>query len=220
MRMLIKHFVEICSNILPISEPIFEFGSLQVPGQEKFADLRPYFSNKSYVGADLRKGPGVDIILDLHDIGLSSESVGTILMLDTLEHVEFPRKAIENIEKILKPQGILIISSVMNFPIHDFPNDYWRFTPQAFKSLLKSFGFSIVESLGKPEFPHTVVGLATKKPLNNELSQAVIGEIELWKERWTEKPQPAWKRFKTLVLPPAIQILYEKIFKFKSGKLR
>ncbi|MFQ5929050.1 MAG: methyltransferase domain-containing protein, partial [Acidobacteriota bacterium] len=102
MRESIKHFVKICAESLPISDPVYEFGSLQVPGQEDFADLRPLFPSKKYVGADMRDGPGVDTILDLHDINLPSESVGTVLMLDTLEHVEFPRKAVEEIYRILK----------------------------------------------------------------------------------------------------------------------
>jgi hypothetical protein len=38
MRESIKEFVKICAETLPIIEPIYEFGSLQVPGQEGFAD--------------------------------------------------------------------------------------------------------------------------------------------------------------------------------------
>ena len=57
MRESIKEFVKIVSETLPIPEPIFEFGSLQVPGQEGFADLRPIFPNKKYIGCDIREGP-------------------------------------------------------------------------------------------------------------------------------------------------------------------
>lgn len=124
MRELVKQFVKICAETLPISEPIYEFGSLQVPGQEGFTDLRPFFPEKKYIGADMRKGAGVDVILNLHNINLPSESVGTVLIFDTLEHVEFVRKAIKESHRILEPNGILIISSVMNFPIHDHAYDY------------------------------------------------------------------------------------------------
>jgi ubiquinone/menaquinone biosynthesis C-methylase UbiE len=83
----------------------------------------------------MRDGPGVDKLLNLHDIDLPSESVGTILCFDTLEHVEYPHRALEQIYRILKPDGIAVVSSVMDFPIHDYPYDYWRFTPEAFKSI-------------------------------------------------------------------------------------
>lgn len=68
MRQSIKDFVSIVADELQIKESIYEFGSLQVAGQESFADLRPLFPGLEYVGADMREGPGVDKILNLHDI--------------------------------------------------------------------------------------------------------------------------------------------------------
>jgi len=110
----------------------------------------------------MREGTGVDKVLDLHDIDVPSESVGTVLCLETLEHVEYPRKALEEIHRILRPDGIAVISSVMCFPIHDYPYDYWRFTPEAFQSLLKPFPHSFVGFAGSKDFPHTVVGIGFK----------------------------------------------------------
>jgi len=101
MRKSIKQFVQICTETLSIEDPIFEFGSFQVPTQIGFADLRPLFPNAKYIGADMREGPGVDMVLDLHDIALPSNTVGTFLLLDTLEHVEYPRQAIKEIYRIL-----------------------------------------------------------------------------------------------------------------------
>lgn len=126
MRELVRQFVRICVDALSLEEPIYEFGSLQVPEQGRFADLRPFFRNRRYVGADMRPGPGVDVILDLHAIDLPVESAGTVLILDTLEHVEYARKGVEEAHRILKRQGILIVSSHMDFPIHNHPHDYWR----------------------------------------------------------------------------------------------
>ena len=218
MRRSIKQFVEICAKTLPISAPIYEFGSFQVPGQEGFADLRPFFPGKKYIGADMRKGLGVDVILNLHNINLPSDSVGTVLILDTLEHVEFPRKAIENIYRIIKPHGILILSSVMNFPIHDHPYDYWRFTPVGFKSLLKSFSFSFVDSLGNPEFPHTILGLASNALIPPNVMDEFMKQHKDWKLCWdgiTYTP-PLWKRLIKLFVPPITVNLYRKIQKVKE----
>jgi hypothetical protein len=96
MRQSIKDFVNIASTSLPILEPIYEFGSFQVPSQVDFADLRPLFRHKEYVGCDMREGIGVDKILNLHDIDIPAESVGTVLCFDTLEHVEYPRWAMDS----------------------------------------------------------------------------------------------------------------------------
>ena len=162
MRATIKDFVSIVALTLPIKAPIYEFGALQVPWQEGFADLRPLFPGKEYIGADMREGPGVDKILDLHHIDLPAECVGTVLCLETLEHVEYPHRALEEIHRVLEPDGIAVISSLMDFPIHDHPHDYWRFTPEAFRSLLKPFADSFIGYVGWEGFPHTVVGVGFK----------------------------------------------------------
>jgi len=54
MRQNVKEFVRVVSATLPIPEPIYEFGSFQVDRQLGFADLRPLFPNKEYVGCDMR----------------------------------------------------------------------------------------------------------------------------------------------------------------------
>ncbi len=171
---------------LQINEPIYEFGSFQVQGQINFADLRPLFPGKKYVGCDIRKGPGVDRVLDLHKLDLPDNSVGTVLTMDTMEHVEYPRKALSEILRVLKPGGIVIMSSVMCFEIHEYPYDYWRFTPKAFESLFKEFQDNYVTYAGKRSFPHTIVGIGRK---NDQIKNKVIidSACDKWRNIWKLK---------------------------------
>ena len=200
MRRLIYELVVLCKETLPFSEPIYEFGSFQIPGQSR-SNLRLLFPGQKYIGCDMREGPGVDRILNLHNINLPPESVGTAFLLDTLEHVEFPYKALKEIHRILRPNGMVILSSVMDFPIHDYPNDYWRFTPEAFKSLLKSFSHSLVGFAGRERFPHTVIGLGFKDP-SISLEEFKV-KYETWRRRWKRRP------FRTTVISLAPQILLD-----------
>ena len=193
MRQSVKEFVELCRDCLPIAEPIYEFGSMQVPGQVGFADLRPIFPGMKYVGTDIRPGPGVDRILDLHEIDLPAETAGTVLCLDTLEHVEFPRKALGEIHRILKPGGVVVMSSSMRFPIHEHPHDYWRFTPEGFRSLLAPFATSVVGFLGREDFPPVVVGIGAKGGLGEDVLARLGAGLERWKARW---PEPSEARGK------------------------
>lgn len=182
MRTSIRKFVQICAETLPIPDPIYEFGSYQVEGQEDIADLRILFPGKTYVGSDMREGPGVDVILDLHDLDLPSASVGTALMVDTMEHVEYPHKAIDEVFRVLRDDGLLIMTSVMRFPIHDHPYDYWRFTPEAFASLLKPFTFHFADFAGEADLPHTVVGVASKSQIPDKNLEAFKRRFDAWKE--------------------------------------
>lgn len=200
MRPLIMDFTEIAVNTIPSLEPVYEFGSFQVPGQEGIADLRKYFQGKEFVGCDMREGLGVDKVINLHNIDLPDESVGTVVTLDTLEHVEYPNKAMDEVYRILKPGGMAIIASVMNFHIHDYPHDYWRFTPEAFRSLLKPFSSSFVGSAGRKDFPHTVVGIGFKDYEPN------LDEFMIKYNEWEKSQNSSKLSFKNIrrLLMPAI----------------
>lgn len=206
MREPIKQFIKLVIDTLPVPEPIFEFGSLQVPGQEGFADLRPLFPDKEYVGCDIREGPGVDRILDLHNIDLPDGSVGTGLILDTLEHVEFPRRALKEIYRILRPGGLVVVSSVMYFPIHDYPNDFWRFTPEGLKSLLAAYDPRFVGSAGDEVYPHTVVGIGFKDASVD--IQQFVARYQEW-----SREQKSWRPGLKLIAPPYMLYLYRRIRK-------
>ncbi|GHD31953.1 class I SAM-dependent methyltransferase [Halioglobus pacificus] len=162
MQKSIYDFIKICAEELVVSEPIYEFGSLQVMGKPE-ENLRPLFPRKVYVGADMRAGPGVDIELNLHAIELPDNTAGSIICADTLEHVEYPRKAVKEMFRVLKPGGVLIMTSLFKFPIHDYPNDFWRFTPEGFKSLMEDFVGVEVFSYGRLEHsPQCVVTVGYK----------------------------------------------------------
>ncbi|MBN1996019.1 class I SAM-dependent methyltransferase [candidate division KSB1 bacterium] len=207
MRKNIKQFVNIVAETLPIQEPIYEFGSLQVPGQEDWANLRPIFQGYHYIGVDMREGPGVDVVLNLHHIDLPGQSVGTVLCLDTLEHVACPHLALQEIYRILKPSGMVVISSVMDLPIHDYPYDYWRFTPEAFKLLLEPFTGIFVGYAGKKILPHTVVGIGIK----NE--QPDILNFKNKYDQWHLKQKYTLKNCLRAATPP---ILFENLTKTYS----
>ena len=212
MREHIKEFVKLCIDNFNTPEPIYEFGSLQVEGQEVWADLRPYFKEKKFIGCDIREGPGVDIILDLHDIDLPSSSVGTVLLLDTIEHVEYPYKALCEIFRILKPGGLLIMSSALNWPIHEHPFDYWRFTPEAFKSLLKRFETQLVSYLGEDDFPHTILGIGIKG------KRISIEQFKPKFQKWREEKERESKNQITPIEQYTSRLKYWKSLGYRNSK--
>lgn len=163
MRKPIWNYVKIVLETLPVRDPIYEFGAYQVAEAPESCDLRPLLSGRNYTGCDMRPGPGVDRVLDLHRIDLPDACAGTVFLMDTLEHVEYPHQALAEVHRILRPDGMVVMSSVLDFFIHETPNDYWRFTPDGFRSLLKSFRQSHVGYYGPDIFPHTLVGVGFKQ---------------------------------------------------------
>lgn len=86
MRQEVKDYVVKIIKKHKILEPICEIGSLQVSGQEGFADLRHLFPGKKYIGCDYQLGTGVDRQENIHYLTFPDNSIGTVLILDTLEH--------------------------------------------------------------------------------------------------------------------------------------
>jgi SAM-dependent methyltransferase len=210
MRQIIKDYVGIAARLLPLPDPIFEFGALQVEGQEGFADLRPLFPGRAFVGCDMRPGPGVDRVLNLHALALANDSVGTVLLLDTLEHVEYCRQALSEVHRVLAPGGVVVASSVMNFVIHAHPHDYWRFTPEGFRSLFHQFTTVLVDWAGEEKLPHTVVAVACKGTFAPAASAAFRGAMESWHIAASAVRKPSLGQ---RLLPPVLYRLDRRIVK-------
>lgn len=81
-----------------------------------------------------------------------SESISArfdlIVAIEVLEHTKNPQKALENVHNLLNPNGSFILSTPWITPIHDEPNDYFRFTQFALAYLLRDFTEANIYSRG------------------------------------------------------------------------
>jgi SAM-dependent methyltransferase len=148
-------------SVLDMPSPVVEFGSLQVEADQDI-DLRRFFEGADFTGTDFREGPGVDRVEDLRALTFEDASVGTSLCFDTLEHCEDPPLACRELARVTAPGGVCVISSVMLFGIHGYPNDYFRFTPEGFRSMLSGFDDVRVVGVGDPGIPREVFGVGVK----------------------------------------------------------
>jgi hypothetical protein len=157
---------------LELADPIVEFGSLQVEPDQP-GDLRPLFAGRRFLGTDMREGAGVDRVEDLRALRFADGEIGTALCLDTLEHCEDPIAAGRELSRVVSPDGgTLIVSSVMLMPIHGYPSDYWRFTPEGLRVVMKGFDDVDVAAMGDPTIPFWVFGIAHRgRPLELRLAE-------------------------------------------------
>jgi SAM-dependent methyltransferase len=183
-QQLIVDFVAELDRLIELPEPIVEFGSLQVEGGQP-NDLRALFGGRDFLGTDLREGPGVDRVEDLRALTFADGTVGTALCLDTLEHCADPLTACRELRRVVRDGGVCVLSSVMFFPVHGYPHDYWRFTPEGLRLLLESFQDVWACGVGHPELPMQVVAVAGQgRPL-------ALGEGSL---RTLTEAQRQWDR--------------------------
>ncbi len=108
---------------------------------EKYIGLDNPTTSKMYHGTDKP-----DIFADATNIPLPDQSCDTILSFQVLEHLPDPLIALREIQRLLKPRGILILSTVQSYPLHDEPYDFYRYTKYGLKYLLKQQNFKIIKT--------------------------------------------------------------------------
>ena len=189
MRTNVRTFCRICAETFDLPEPIYEFGSFCYEDQYKLANIRPFFAGKDFVGCDVRKGLNVDKMENLESLTLKDNSIGTAVVLETMEHVENIQKAFHELGRVVKDGGVLIVASPFMFPIHDLPNDYWRFTPKALASLMKDFNTRIVGTHADPLKPHTVYGVGFKSTAKDK----IVNDTNEFIKRFAEITKPKKK---------------------------
>lgn len=182
MRDNVRSFVAHAAAAFDLPGPVYEFGSYLVEGQDGLGDLRPLFPGRQYVGCDMRPGPGVDDVQDLAQLALADETAGTVLCVDTLEHVFEARRAVEEMIRVLAPGGVLLISAPMDFRIHNYPSDYWRLTPACIARLLAPLESAIVGWQGLDSFPHTVLGVGCKAPVGRTFLSGIARFIAAFEQ--------------------------------------
>lgn len=96
-----------------------------------------FFPNRIAVDIDPARKP--DIIGDAHNLPFKDAEVEAILSTDVCEHLKDPVKAVSEMRRVLRKGGKVIFTTRFVFPIHDAPNDYWRFTKYGLRELFKDF---------------------------------------------------------------------------------
>ena len=141
--------------------PVVELGARYEPGYAWLSDLRPLFQGREYIGCDIRQGPGVDRIENAESLTFADGSVGTLVLCEILEHLRHPQRALAEARRVLRPDGLLLLSVPFLYRLHGFPSDYWRFTRAGVHVLLEAFGARVVCDVGPRHKPAFAVAAAS-----------------------------------------------------------
>lgn len=85
-----------------------------------------------------------DVFGDARQLPIARESLDAILLFEVLEHLDSPDRTIKEIHRALRAGGRLYCSVPFLYPIHDAPNDFYRFTVHGFRHILQNNGFEVI----------------------------------------------------------------------------
>ncbi|QUS59317.1 class I SAM-dependent methyltransferase [Synechocystis sp. PCC 7338] len=114
---------------------------------------KPYqklFNVSEYIGLEIdsednRKNKKADYFYQGDNFPFIDEEFDSVISNEVLEHIFNPDIFLSEVNRVLKPQGILLITVPFVWDEHEQPYDYARYSSFGLKHLLKKHGFKILE---------------------------------------------------------------------------
>jgi SAM-dependent methyltransferase len=108
-------------------------------------------------------GSRPDLFADASSVPLTDDSVDTVVILEVMEHLHRPREALQEIARVLRPQGRLLLTMPFLYPVHDAPHDYQRLTIHGLARDVEAAGLRVdvmLPALGSAETAGLICCLA------------------------------------------------------------
>lgn len=107
---------------------------------------RALFSNvELYVGLDMPSVPEADIHADGQFLPFCGESFDTVTLNQVLEHVPEPAQLMREVARVLRPEGVLILTTPQTWGLHLEPYDFYRYTRYGLGYLADRAGLAVIE---------------------------------------------------------------------------
>ncbi|MDO8265165.1 MAG: class I SAM-dependent methyltransferase, partial [Candidatus Parcubacteria bacterium] len=91
------------------------------------------------VNVDFYPFMNVDIVADIGKLPFADNSIDAVICESVLEHVKNPSAIVNEIERVLKPGALVYIIVPFIAGFHSSPNDYYRWSKEGLRELMKDF---------------------------------------------------------------------------------
>ena len=88
-----------------------------------------------------------DVFGDAPSLPIADNSVDHGLLLDVIEHLPDPDRALAELHRVIKPGGTLTLQVPFLYPLHDEPLDFHRWTSHGLRQLADRHGYEVSEEL-------------------------------------------------------------------------
>ena len=179
------NFVELVKEDFKVRTPVLDIGSKTRQKDYVRTTVKKILKENDCIGFDIEAGRGVDMVGDAHELPFKDESIGTVFMLETIEHLWEPQRVFREISRVIKPNGILAFTVVwihnraimvenerrflgICYPVHH-KNDWWRFSDWSIRRLLKNNNFKMLH-LTPSAVRAYIIAQKRKVPYKREIS--------------------------------------------------
>lgn len=119
---------------------------LDIGGRDSGYFIKPKEKVEKWIFADINKEYNPDIIIDVANMEqIGSNSIDVVNAIELFEHVKEINKGLKECYRVLKEDGIFILSTPLVPPIHGDPYDYQRWTYFKWRLELEKLNFKILK---------------------------------------------------------------------------
>lgn len=86
-----------------------------------------------------------DVLYDGVRLPFEDQSFDTVLSVQVLEHTPEPQRLLNEMARVLRQDGTLIVSAPFSFRLHEEPYDFFRYTPHGLRSMCDAAGLEVFE---------------------------------------------------------------------------
>jgi SAM-dependent methyltransferase len=138
-------------------ERLAEAVTLEVGAFDVNGSARQFFEGP-YVGLDMRAGPGVEVLSVGEALPFAAGAFEVVVCTEMLEHDRRPWRTIAEAARLLRAGGAFLCTARGYdergcFPVHDYPDDLWRFSLEGARVLAADAGLTVVELSADPQCP-------------------------------------------------------------------
>lgn len=171
------------------------------------------FPNALVITSDIHTQFKADIVIDAHQIPFKDHTFDLIIAGQVLEHCFKPWVVAQEIERVCKKGGNMLIEVPFNFPYHSPPYDFFRFTFTGLRSL---FPKSRLEQCEIGEGNASTVAIYNSQWMVDLFSNRYMRSAMLFISRllfgWMKYVDKLFKKvnLRTVSIPKGFSMLFEK----------
>jgi ubiquinone/menaquinone biosynthesis C-methylase UbiE len=145
-------------------------------GVKPFKEIYSAFARR-HVGIDVETSPHpksqVDQIYDGKRIPFENERFDYVLCTEVMEHVAEPVAFLHEINRVMKPGGVLVMTTPFMVSLHEEPYDFYRYTEHGIRYLLRLTGFKLTHLESFSGYIGVMIALLVKPQLRiwNKISK-------------------------------------------------
>tara|TARA_R110002060_G_scaffold66712_4_gene75492 strand:- start:705 stop:1217 length:513 start_codon:yes stop_codon:yes gene_type:complete len=149
---------------------ILDIGSQQIGAHQTY---KTFFNNSNweYVGVDIVAGNNVNIVLsDIYSWKEVEDNFADVIISgQAFEHIEYIWLTMKEVERVVKPGGLICLIAPSAGVEHRYPVDCWRIYPDGFRALAKYVGLETISAYAdQNEPPWKDCVLIARKPDNQK----------------------------------------------------